>query len=162
MITYFYNVYKISKALLEGMALTLTWMFKPNQTVQYPHQKLVQPERFRGTLTFDKDTCTACNLCVKACPTACISLEPAIDPATQKRVAKVSWYQIDFGKCNYCRLCEEACPTKPIKSVRHTHNYEWAIVNRKDMFARWIRDVAAAPVTSGSPLTPPSDKGKAA
>ena len=60
-------------------------------------------------------------------------------PATNKRLARVNWYQIDFGKCNYCRLCEEACPTKPVKSVRHSHGYEWSMKERKEMFVKWVR-----------------------
>ncbi len=140
MILYFSNIYNVAKALLQGMGVTFSWLFKPAMTVQYPDEKLKTPERFRGALTFDKESCTACLLCIKACPTACISLEPAVDPTTKKRLAKVSWYQIDFGKCNYCRLCEEACPTKPIKSVRHTHEYEWGMKQRSDMFVKWIRE----------------------
>lgn len=155
MISYFTGIYRVSKALLQGMMVTLSWMFKPNQTVQFPHEKLTLPQRYRGALTFDTDTCTACNLCVKACPTACISLEPHVDPATNKRVAKVSWYQIDFGKCNYCRLCEEACPTKPVKTVRHTHDYEWGMKERKDMFVRWVRDHSKVPATPAPATTPP-------
>ena len=143
MINYFVTIYRVSKALLQGLGVTGRTLFTPAITVQFPDEKLTPPERFRGALTFDSNTCTACNLCVKACPTACISLEPAIDPQTNKRVAKVSWYAIDFGKCNYCRLCEEACPTKPVKSVRHTHQYEWAIKDRKDMSIKWVREVPA-------------------
>ncbi len=143
MINYFKNIYSVSKALLDGMGVTLWWMFQPSMTMQYPHEKPVTPERFRGTLVFDKETCTACNLCVKACPTNCISLDPFVDPATNKRIAKVSWYQIDFGKCNYCRLCEEACPTKPVKSIKHSHGYEWAIRDRKDWLVKWTREGSA-------------------
>ncbi len=143
MLNYFGSIWRVSKALLQGMAVTGSWLFKPSMTLQYPTEKMTLPARFRGTLTFDKETCTACNLCVKACPTACISLEPYTDPATKKRIAKVSWYQIDFGKCNYCRLCEEACPTDPKlhggKSVRHTHEYEWGMLDRKEMFTKWVR-----------------------
>lgn len=141
MFNYFKTVAKVAKALIQGMMVTWKTFWQPAVTVQFPDEKLKTPERFRGALTFDKETCTACNLCVKACPTACISLEPAVDPLTKKRMAKVSWYQIDFGKCNYCRLCEEACPTKPIKSVRHTHQYEWAMLERKEMFVKWERKI---------------------
>lgn len=144
MVKYFKNICKIAQTLVQGLIVTWNWFLKPAVTVQYPSEKLTIPQRFRGTLTFDKETCTACGLCVKACPTACISLEAAIDPATKKRMAKVSWYQIDFGKCNYCRLCEEACPTKPVKSVRHTHNYEWSALERKDMLVKWVRKISSA------------------
>ncbi|MBI3012619.1 MAG: 4Fe-4S binding protein, partial [Elusimicrobia bacterium] len=83
MIRYFKNVYQVSKSLVQGMMVTGSWFFKPAVTVQFPREKLTTPERFRGALTFDKDTCTACNLCVKACPTACISLDPAVDPVSK-------------------------------------------------------------------------------
>ncbi|OGR81292.1 MAG: hypothetical protein A3I11_00240 [Elusimicrobia bacterium RIFCSPLOWO2_02_FULL_39_32] len=149
MFNYFKTIYKVGKALIQGMMVTWKSFWQPAVTVQFPDEKLNTPERFRGALTFDKETCTACNLCIKACPTACISLEPAVDPATKKRIAKVSWYQIDFGKCNYCRLCEEACPTKPIKSVRHTHQYEWGMLERKEMLVKWERMIPSTePLTS--------------
>ena len=115
-------------------------MFRPTVTVPYPEKKLNTSERFRGALVFDKDTCTACTLCIKACPTDCIDLAPAINPETKKRMAKISWYQIDFGKCNYCRLCEEACPTGPVKSVRHSSKYEWGISDRSEMIKKWTRE----------------------
>ena len=139
MIKYFKNIYAVSKALVEGLAVTLVWLFKPALTVQYPDQKIKLAERFRGTLAYDKETCTACGLCVKACPSNCISLEAAIDTASKKRVAKAAWYQIDYGKCNYCRLCEESCPTKP-KSVRHTREYEWAVDDRRKLLVKWARE----------------------
>lgn len=139
MITYFANIYRTAKALVLGMGVTGKWFFRPAVTVQYPDEKCTIPERFRGSLVFNKETCTACNLCVKACPTNCIALEPYVDPATGKRIAKISWYQIDFGKCNYCRLCEEACPTKPEKSVRHGYDYEWGMKERSEMVVRWER-----------------------
>lgn len=137
--------------------VTFKWMFQPSVTIQFPHEKPATPERFRGALTFDTDTCTACNLCVKACPTACISLEPYVDPATKKRLARVTWYQIDFGKCNYCRLCEEACPTKPVKTVRHTRNFEWAMLGRDEHFVKWTREAPApSPVAPAAPAAAPT------
>lgn len=159
MFGYFANIYRVSKALLGGLKLTFVWMLRPAVTMQFPHEKPNTPQRFRGALTFDKETCTACNLCVKACPTACISLEPYVDPATNKRIAKVSWYQIDFGKCNYCRLCEEACPTKPIKSVRHTHGYEWGMLERQEMFVRWKRTPETAPAAPAPENAPKPGAG---
>ena len=156
MIQYFVQIYKISKALIQGMMVTGSWLFKPSITVQFPDEKLTPPERFRGALTFDTSTCTACNLCVKACPTACITLEPAVDSVTNKRVAKVAWYQIDFGKCNYCRLCEEACPTKPVKTVKHSHNYEWGVQQRKELLVKWVRPAEPAPVATATKPEPNS------
>ncbi len=43
---------------------------------------------FRGALLFDQNVCISCNLCVKACPSACIALENSKNEAG-KKIAKV-------------------------------------------------------------------------
>ena len=137
MIEYFSNVFSAFRATLKGLAITFRYMLKPSITVQYPTEKLVPFERFRGALLFDANTCIACNLCVKACPSDCIALENAKNE-TGKTIAKVAWYTIDFGKCNFCRLCEEACPTKP-KSVWHSLDYELVFSSRPEMVRSWFK-----------------------
>src|SRR5688572_11703238 len=122
MTAYFREIFTAAANILKGLRVTFLTMLKPAITVQYPTEKLVPYEMFRGALLFDAKTCISCNLCVKACPSYCIQLENATNDAG-KKVAKVAWYSIDFGKCNFCRLCEEACPTKP-KSVWHSLDYE--------------------------------------
>ncbi|OGR89886.1 MAG: hypothetical protein A3J74_04660 [Elusimicrobia bacterium RIFCSPHIGHO2_02_FULL_57_9] len=136
MIAYFRTVFTAAWALLQGMAITLKYLFKPSITIHYPTEKLVPYEKFRGALLFDAETCISCNLCVKACPSACIQLENATNPQTKKKIAKVDWYSIDFGKCNFCRLCEEVCPTKP-KAVWHSLDYEVVFYTRDEMVRCW-------------------------
>ena len=135
MIGYFANIFRNSRAIAQGHWITLRYMFKPAVTIHYPDEKLVPFEKFRGALLFDANTCISCNLCVKACPSNCIQLENATNE-TGKKVAKVAWYSIDFGKCNFCRLCEEACPTKP-KSVWHSLDYEMIFTRRDEMVRCW-------------------------
>ena len=139
MISYFLNIYRNTKAIVQGHWITLRYMFKPSVTIHYPDEKLVPFEKFRGALLFDAETCIACNLCVKACPSGCILLENAQNE-TGKKIAKVAWYSIDFGKCNFCRLCEEACPTKP-KSVWHSLDYELLFANRDEMVWLWKKGI---------------------
>ena len=141
MIDYFKNVFSVSWNIAKGMGITFKYMLKPSITVHYPTEKLVPYEKFRGALLFDPETCISCNLCVKACPSFCIQLENATvpdpkNPAVKKKVAKVEWYTIDFGKCNFCRLCEEACPTKP-KAVWHSLDYELIFTKRDEMVRCW-------------------------
>ena len=141
MVDYFKKVFSGSWAIAQGMWITLRYMLKPSVTVHYPTEKLVPYEKFRGALLFDPVTCISCNLCVKACPSTCIALENATvpdpkNPEVKKKVAKVDWYSIDFGKCNFCRLCEEACPTKP-KAVWHSLDYELVFFNRDEMVRCW-------------------------
>ena len=106
MLEYFREIYKAFGSILKGMRVTFVTMLKPAITVQYPTEKLIPYSGFRGALLFDPETCISCNLCVKACPSYCIQLENAKSDAG-KKIAKVEWYSIDFGKCNFCRLCEE-------------------------------------------------------
>lgn len=135
MIDYFGGIYKDFTSILKGMSITFKTMLKPAITVQYPTEKLVPYEDFRGALLFDAETCISCNQCVKACPSACIFLENATNE-TGKKIAQVDWYSIDFGKCNFCRLCEESCPTKP-KSVWHSLDYELTFFKRDEMVRCW-------------------------
>ena len=78
MIEYFKNIFGGASAICKGMWVTLKTMFKPAITVQYPTEKLVPFEKFRGVLMFDPEVCISCNLCVKACPSFCIHLENAV------------------------------------------------------------------------------------
>jgi NADH-quinone oxidoreductase subunit I len=139
-ISYFKRIFRDSWAICKGLWITFKVMWKPSITVQYPTEKLVPFERFRGALLFDVNVCISCSLCVKACPSSCIFLENATTPgaagAPPKKIAKVNWYTIDFGKCNYCKLCEEACPTKP-KSVWHSLDYESVAFNRNELVRTW-------------------------
>ena len=136
MIGYFREVLRTSWAILKGLRVTLRYLLKPSITVHYPTEKLVPYERFRGALLFDAAACISCSLCVKACPSTCIDLKNAVNPETNKKLAKIDWYSIDFGKCNFCRLCEEICPTKP-KSVWHSLDYELLFYRRDEMIRCW-------------------------
>ncbi|MEK6543841.1 MAG: NADH-quinone oxidoreductase subunit I [Elusimicrobiota bacterium] len=132
---YFFDIYTASAGILKGLAITFKTMLKPSVTVSYPSQKLKPYERYRGMLLFDAETCIGCNLCVKACPSACIALENQTNEQG-KKIAKTKWYSIDFGKCNFCRLCEESCPTKA-KSIWHSLDYEAVFFSRHEMVRCW-------------------------
>ncbi|HAM35903.1 MAG TPA: NADH-quinone oxidoreductase subunit I [Elusimicrobia bacterium] len=133
---YFKSLIWGSWAFIQGLWITLRYMFKPSVTVHYPTEKLVPYDAFRGALLFDPATCIACGLCAKACPSGCISLESQVNCETKKRVPKPEWYALDMGKCQFCGLCQEACPTKP-KSVWHSLDYELAFCNRGEMIRCW-------------------------
>ena len=65
--------------LVEGMALTLRWLFEPKVTVRYPEVKADVPPKFRGRLQLLYDEygtlkCETCFQCAQACPIECIDM----------------------------------------------------------------------------------------
>ena len=86
-------------------------------TVQFPEQRLTQPNAFRGMpvlvqMDNGKERCVACGLCEWACPTDCITIYPAETADEIERFPQV--FDIDMSRCMYCGLCEEACPEEAI------------------------------------------------
>jgi len=122
---------------LKGLWVTFKVLFLPSITVQYPTEKMVPYPRFRGMLAYDAEGCIACGMCVRACPSKCIALANAVSPEG-KRMPKIEWYTLDYGRCNFCGFCEEACPTKP-KALWHSLDYEAVFSVREEMTRRWKR-----------------------
>jgi formate hydrogenlyase subunit 6/NADH:ubiquinone oxidoreductase subunit I len=131
---YFGTIGKAAWATVKGLRVTLVTLLRPAVTVQYPDEKLRPYPGYRGALAYDTGACKACGLCVKACPSACIQLEAAVDDQGKRTGA--AWFSIDFGKCNFCRLCEESCLGKP-KGLWHTLDYELVFSSRGDMVRYW-------------------------
>ncbi len=129
-----------TKAILQGMKLTLSYMPQKSWTVQYPEEPVTLQPRYRGQhlLHVDengKEKCVACYLCAAACPSDCIYIEAVDDPrppaervGRDERYAKV--YNIDYGRCIFCGFCVEACPKD---AITHGYNFELSVYNRGDL-----------------------------
>ena len=66
--------------IVRSLILSIRQMMRGTITVQYPHEKLVLPERARWSvaITLDEEgshKCTACRACEKACPDHVILLD---------------------------------------------------------------------------------------
>ena len=65
--------------IVKGMRMTMSQMFKPKFTVQYPEDKFVPPASFRGrpVLVEENGTerCVACGLCSRVCPALAIEVQ---------------------------------------------------------------------------------------
>jgi formate hydrogenlyase subunit 6/NADH:ubiquinone oxidoreductase subunit I len=135
---YIDNIKHAAQSVYEGMAVTMSYMFKPPVTIQYPdripkpvHEML--PARYRGFLEVDVDICTACLACERACPISCIKIDQKKDPETRRLV--MSRFDIDIAKCMFCGLCSEPCPTS---AIAHTPHFEASTAYVENLVFRFV------------------------
>jgi NADH-quinone oxidoreductase subunit I len=124
--------------IAKGLGITMGRFFKNTfssreageiDTVDYPDEKRVYPERFRGIhrLMHRADgspRCVACLCCSTACPAQCIHIEAAeYEPGDPRygyeRYPKV--FVIDELRCIFCGYCVEACPCDAIRMDTGMH-----------------------------------------
>ncbi len=112
----------------QGLAVTFDHMRRRPVTVQYPYEKLIPSERFRGRIHFEFDKCISCEVCVRVCP---INL-PVVDWEFNKETKKkqLNHYSIDFGVCIFCGNCVEYCPTN---CLSFTEEYELSVYERHSL-----------------------------
>ena len=110
-------------AIISGMMITMSHLFKRKVTVQYPEVDRPIADVYRGKHVLKRDEhgaerCTACGLCAVACPAEAITMEAAERKPEEKslfreeKFAKI--YEINMLRCIFCGFCEEACPKEAI------------------------------------------------
>jgi len=103
-------------------------------TLQYPEEKPVIPDRFRGLHRLEIDQCIGCGTCARQCPNRCISMfvagveEKKVGEKVIKRERK--YPQIYIGRCMFCGLCQEVCPKDALVL---TKTFELAAFSREEM-----------------------------
>lgn len=112
----------------EGLSVTFDHMRRRPITVQYPYEKLIPSERYRGRIHFEFDKCIACEVCVRVCPINLPVVDWTFDKESKKK--KLNHYSIDFGVCIFCGNCVEYCPTNCLSM---TEDYELATYDRHEL-----------------------------
>ena len=116
--------------MLKAMATTLRALGKKPVTVQYPGQHLPIQARYMGFpgLLWDfknsESACTGCEVCMRYCPTECISVTMKDNPrfktgeSTKRKI--VDDFQIRMERCILCGICVEVCNFDAI-AMTHVH-----------------------------------------
>ncbi len=110
-------------------------------TMQYPEEQPHIPENFRflpflvtdheGTefdLRSEKNRCTSCGICAKACPPQCIWIVRTTDERG-KPIPQPKEFYIDTDICMNCGYCEEFCP---FDAIIMDHQFALADYGRDD------------------------------
>jgi len=92
-------------------------------TMQYPEERWVVPEGYRGApyLVRDQDgntKCVSCQLCEFVCPPKAIKITPPGPdgaPADRPNAEKMPReFEINMLRCIFCGYCQEVCPEEAI------------------------------------------------
>ena len=117
---------------LEGLLVTLKTALRKPVTLQYPepdkrHQVALRYMGFPALL-WDGDVpepyCTGCMVCVRACPTQCMSAQmtdnPKFESDESRRRKIIETFEINLGRCILCGICVDVCNFDAIE-MSHEH-----------------------------------------
>jgi NADH-quinone oxidoreductase subunit I len=146
MLKYFKQIIMELWSILVGMRITLKYLLSKPVTVQYPEQRTVMFERFRGRIEANPDKCISCLFCVNNCPVSCIALsgEKAEIPAKvvtkegkeMKRIKNVTQFDVNISSCIQCGICTEGCPTD---AIYFTKDYENSALSREELLKHYVK-----------------------
>ena len=126
---------------LEGLVVTLKTAFRKPVTAQYPDPKkrLAVAKRYMGfpALLWDEDVdepyCTGCMVCIRDCPTQCMTAEMKDNPKfaddTSRRRKIVDYFEINLSRCILCQICVAVCNFDAIET---SHEHELSKFQRND------------------------------
>lgn len=108
--------------IIKGLKITFLNIFRKPVTLQYPEERPVIPDSYRGVPTLVKDPngrtkCVSCQLCEFVCPPKAIRITPGEIPAEESTAhveKRPKEFEINMLRCIYCGLCQEVCPEEAI------------------------------------------------
>ncbi len=117
-------------AAMKGLWITLRWLFRKPVTAHYPEQHLPVQERYMGfpallwDETADEPFCTGCMVCVRECPTQCMTAvmedNPKFADGTSHRRKIIEIFEINLNRCILCGICVDVCAFDAIE-MSHEH-----------------------------------------
>jgi len=126
---------------LKGLLVTLNSAIRRPVTAQYPDpQSRIEVEnRYMGfpallwDYTADEPYCTGCMVCIRECPTQCMSATMQDNPKNttgdSRRRKIVNEFEINLGRCILCGICVEVCN---FDAIEMSHEHELSRFARND------------------------------
>ncbi len=117
---------------IKGLGVTLKTALRKPVTAQYPapDKRLEIDERYMGfpALLWDDTVaepyCTGCMVCIRECPTQCMSAKMKDNPlhadGKSRRRKIVEEFEINLGRCIVCGICVDVCNFDAIE-MSHEH-----------------------------------------
>ncbi len=149
---YFKDLFTGFWSLILGMSVTFRYMLKKPVTVHFPFEEVSTPH-FKGPIAFTTDEadgshkCIACNACIKACPSRCMSLEIEKNPEGKRILTD---FKVDHMLCSLCSICIDVCPTDAL--MHDSKNYHQAAVVRKEMVNDLIKPFREKGIDVNQPI----------
>ncbi|KAF6140951.1 hypothetical protein GIB67_030162 [Kingdonia uniflora] len=108
--------------------ITLSYINRLPVTIQYPYEKLIISEHFRGRIHFEFDKCIAGEVCARVC-----HIDIFVDDwrlETDIRKKRLLNYNIDFGIYIFYGNCVEYCSANCLSM---TKKYELSTYDRHEL-----------------------------
>ena len=115
---------------LKGLFITISWLFRKPVTAHYPKQHLPVQDRFMGfpallwDYSGDEPFCTGCMVCIRECPTQCMTAEmkdnPLFPEGKSHRRKIIDVFEINLNRCILCGICVDVCAFDAIE-MSHEH-----------------------------------------
>lgn len=129
---------------LKGLGVTLRGALRSKVTAEYPKEHLPVDKRFMGfpALTWDaarvEPYCTGCMVCVRYCPTQCMTAvmqdNPKFEEGVSHRKKIIESFEINLGRCILCAICVDVCNFDAIEmSHEHERSERLRDANRVDL-----------------------------